>query len=64
MIDLKLTTVKVLVDLYKRFKKNSIETGINLQKLVNRSMHLYNNDFEYQKRLDGYTELQPSGSNF
>ena len=62
--DVKLTTVKLLTSLYKRFKKNSLDTGINLQKLTNRSMHMYNNDLQFRNRLDDYFELQMSGSNF
>lgn len=61
---LKLTTVKVLADLYKRFKKNGIDTGMNLQRLVNRSVHLYNTDLIYRERMDTLDELQVSGSNF
>ena len=37
----KLTSVKVLTDLYKKFKGLSIEEEFTLQKLVNRSMDLY-----------------------
>ena len=44
MKDTKLTTVKILNELYNSFKKETIENEFNLQKLVNRSMFLYVND--------------------
>jgi hypothetical protein len=40
----KLTSVNILDDVYKKFKIKSIEGSINLQKLVNRSLDLYNKD--------------------
>ena len=43
-MDKKITTVKVLSDLYNDFKKLNIDTGFSLQKLVNRSMFLYVNE--------------------
>ncbi len=44
MEDTKLTTVKILTELYNNFKKETIEDEFTLQKLVNRSMFLYIND--------------------
>ena len=58
-MDKKITTVKVLSDLYNEFKKLNIDTGFSLQKLVNRSMFLYVNDDKFQSRI---TETQFSGS--
>ena len=37
----KLTSVKVLSDLYINFKHVCIDGDMTLQKLVNRSMHMY-----------------------
>ena len=37
----KLTSVKILKDLYKKFKYSSLSDEFTLQKLVNRSMDLY-----------------------
>ena len=50
--ELKLTTVKVLAKLYNEFKHKSLDNNFTLQKLVNRSIHLYNTDTEYQGRIE------------
>ena len=60
----KLTTVKILKTVYSSFKKLSIDTEINLQKVVNRSLDLYIKDSEFRERVDKYSELQISGSQF
>jgi hypothetical protein len=63
MAKLKLTTVKVLEDLYdKDFKMFIIRDGINFQKLVNRAMDLYTKNDDFRKQINGYTGLQISGS--
>ena len=49
---LKLTTVKILKRLYADFKHKSLDNNFTLQKLVNRSIHLYNTDVEYQARIE------------
>ena len=43
----KLTSVKILNELYEKFKEE--DTDITLQKLVNRSMDLYLKDKKYIK---------------
>lgn len=43
----KLTSVTVIDDVYKKFKVNTIDGNINFQKLVNRSMDLYNKNPEF-----------------
>jgi len=60
----KLTSVKVLTDLYKRFKGLSIEDEFTLQKLVNRSMDLYCSDVKFQEQIMTYTNLIQSGSRY
>ncbi len=47
----KLTSVKIMIDLQKKFKKNCIEEDMNLQKLVNRSLHLYLSDNGFRKKI-------------
>lgn len=60
---LKLTTVKVLDDLYEKdFKMFIIREGINFQKLVNRALDLYTKDEDFRKTINNYTGLQISGS--
>lgn len=56
----KLTSVKILKELYEKFKKEDSE--MTLQKLVNRSMDLYLKDKEYKKLITKHEELVESGS--
>ena len=58
-MDKKITTVKVLSDLYNDFKRLNIDTGFSLQKLVNRSMFLYVNESKFQETIE---KTQLSGS--
>ena len=57
----KLTSVKILNELYEKFKKQ--DSNITLQKLVNRSMDLYLKDEKYKKLITEHEELVESGSN-
>ena len=60
----KLTTVNVIDDFYKKFKISVIEGNINFQKLVNRSMDLYNKDEEFKNKINNHSGLAASGSKF
>ena len=60
----KLTSVKIITDLYKRFKGVALNEEFTLQKLVNRTMDKYLKDEEYKKSIVEYDELHISGSNF
>ena len=62
--DTKLTSVNIIDDVYKRFKVTSIDGSINLQKLVNRSIDLYNKDEEFRKLINNHTGLASTGSKF
>jgi len=62
MDELKLTSVKILSSLYKRFKRFCLEDDFTLQKLVNRSLDLYTTDDDFKDKIDKYTELEESGS--
>ncbi len=64
MANTKLTTVKIIKDIYSKFKKISFESNITLQKLVNRSINKYIEDVDFQTEINNYTELQLSGSQF
>ena len=44
MADTKLTTVKIIKDIYSKFKRISFDSNITLQKLVNRSVNKYIED--------------------
>ena len=59
----KLTSVKILEDLYKRFKSTTVNTKMTLQKLTNRSIDLYLTDDNYKNKLETHDNLTISGSN-
>ena len=59
----KLTSVKILEDLYKRFKVTTVNTKMTLQKLTNRSIDLYLTDEQYKQNLETHDNLTISGSN-
>ena len=48
MKNTKLTSVKILEDLYKRFKLMTVNTKMSLQKLTNRSIDLYLTDEKFK----------------
>ena len=60
----KLTSVTVLDDVYKKFKVKVIDGSINFQKLVNRSMDLYNKSEDFRKQVDNHESLASTGSKF
>ena len=64
MADTKLTTVKIVKDIYSSFKRISFDSNITLQKLVNRSVHKYINVEDFRNEINTYEELQVSGSQF
>ena len=59
----KLTSVKILEDLYKRFKQTTVNTKMTLQKLTNRSIDLYLTDENYKNIVETHDNLINSGSN-
>ena len=60
----KITSVRILSDLYKKFRGVALNEEFTLQKLVNRSMDKYLKDEEYKKSIVEYDDLQISGSRF
>lgn len=56
--------MNILDDVYKKFKIKSIEGSINLQKLVNRSLDLYNKDESFRNTINNHNGLASSGSKF
>ena len=58
----KLTSVKILEDLYKRFKSTTVNTKMTLQKLTNRSIDLYLTDENYKNIVETHDNLAASGS--
>ena len=62
--DTKLTSVKILKSLYEQFKFKTVNTSMNLQKLVNRSVHQYLDDVIVREKMDSYDKLFVSGSKY
>ena len=58
----KLTSVKVNEELFEEFKVLCVRTKFSLQKLVDRSIHLYLTEDDYRKKLHNHTNLNLSGS--
>jgi hypothetical protein len=64
MKNTKLTSVKIIESLYERFKLNTVNTKMTLQKLTNRSVDRFLNDEKYREEIETYDNLIVSGSNF
>ena len=60
----KLTSVKLIDDVYRKFKANSAINDFTLQKLVNRAIKLYITDEQFKDIIHNYSELTVSGSKF
>ena len=64
MKNTKLTSVKILESLYEKFKLNTVNTKMTLQKLTNRSVDKFLTDEKYREEIETYDNLIVSGSNF
>ena len=64
MKNTKLTSVKILESLYERFKLNTVNTKMTLQKLTNRSVDRFIQDEKFREEIETYDNLTVSGSNF
>ena len=64
MANTKLTTVKIIKDVYSKFKRISFDSNITLQKLVNRSIDLFVYDEDFAKKVMDYDNLEESGSKY
>tara|TARA_R100000900_G_scaffold49760_1_gene39973 strand:- start:405 stop:599 length:195 start_codon:yes stop_codon:yes gene_type:complete len=64
MKNTKLTSVKILENLYEKFKLNTVNTKMTLQKLTNRSVDRFLTDEKYREEIETYDNLNVSGSNF
>jgi hypothetical protein len=62
MGDNKLTSVKVSEELFEEFKVMCVRTKFSLQKLVDRSIHLYLTNDDFKKQVHNHTNLSLSGS--
>ena len=64
MKDIKLTSVKILENLYNDFKVKTVTNNMTLQKLTNLCINLYVTDDEFRTQIEKNDELLISGSNF
>ena len=64
MKNTKLTSVKILESLYERFKLDTVNTKMTLQKLTNRSVDRFLTDEKFKEEIETYDNLMVSGSNF
>ena len=64
MKDTKLTSVKILENLYNNFKIKTVKNDMTLQKLTNRCINLYVTDENFRTKVETNDELLISGSNF
>lgn len=55
----KLTSVKVMNELYNKFKISCLDNKMTLQKLTNRALQLYTQDTNFKKQIDS---INVSGS--
>jgi hypothetical protein len=63
-METKLTSVKILKDVYSSFKKVSFDSDVTLQKLVNRTVERYVSDEQFSDEMNEYLKLQIVGSQF
>ena len=64
MNEVKLTSVKVITELYKKFKNKTIDDEFSLQKLVNRSLNMFVYDEKFKNSVLNYDDLHQNGSKF
>ena len=64
MDNTKLTSVKIIENLYNSFKLKTVNTDMTLQKLTNRALDMYLKNENFEKDLEIYDEIIISGSNF
>jgi hypothetical protein len=60
----KLTSIKILKDIYSSFKQVSFDSDVTLQKLVNRTVERYVTDEAFRNEMNEYLKLQISGSQY
>jgi len=60
--NLKLTSVKIDDQLFEDFKINAIKYKTTLQKVVNRSLDLYNTDEKFREIIHSHNTLSDKGN--
>ncbi len=56
--DMTLTSVKVQSELFEDFKMSCVKHKFSLQKLVDRTIHLYLTDDEFRKSIHNHNNLE------
>jgi len=56
--DMTLTSVKVQAELFENFKIACVKYKFSLQKLADRTIHLYLTDEEFRKRIHSHSNLE------
>ena len=56
--DMTLTSVKVQSSLFENFKIACVRYKFSLQKLADRTIHLYLTDEDFRKKIHGHTDLK------
>lgn len=59
----RLTSIKLLIEVYNSFKEKGRVKNITLQKLVNRAMYLYLNDTNFAQQIEETSELKENYKN-
>ena len=59
-----LTSVNILEDVDKRFKLSTEDNSMNLQKVVNRTLDLYNKDENFRQTINNHNGLAATGSKY
>lgn len=61
MASQKLTSVKVDVDLFEKFKKETFLDKFTFQKLADRAMYLYLTDKDFKKKIQDQVDIDING---
>ena len=56
--EMTLTSVKVQSELFEDFKMSCVKHKFSLQKLVDRTIHLYLTDEEFRKSIHNHNKLE------
>lgn len=62
--NVKLTSVNLIEDVYAEFKKNIVSSDLTLQKVVNRTLDLYNSDEDFRRKIDGHNTSKIKNSKY
>jgi hypothetical protein len=61
--DMTLTSVKVQSELFEQFKVSCVKHKFSLQKLADRTIHLYLTDEEFRRKIHNHNNLKIENEN-